>query len=102
VVDVTVAYREDVDRVLTLLRDEVRQFAEDPAWKPIVRGEPHVAGVEQMSDTGVVLRLWVDVYPGTQSDAEREVRRRIKNRFDREGIEISVPRMVRVVNEPPA
>ena len=100
VVDVTVAYREDIDRVLALLQEEVRQFAEDPAWKPMVSGEPRVAGVEQMSDTGVVLRLWVDVYPGTQSDAEREVRRRIKNRFDREGIEISVPRTVRVVDEP--
>ncbi len=102
VVDVTVAYREDVDRVLALLREEVRQFAEDPAWKPMVSGEPRVAGVERLSDVGVVLRLWIDVYPGTQSDAEREVRRRIKNRFDREGIEISVPRMVRLVNEPGA
>lgn len=100
VVDVTVAYREDVDRVLALLQEEVKLFAEDPAWQPIVSGEPRVAGVERMSDSGVVVRLWVDVYPGTQSDAEREVRRRIKNRFDREGIEISVPRMVRVVNEP--
>jgi moderate conductance mechanosensitive channel len=99
-VDVTVAYREDVDRVLSLLQEEVRQFADDPAWKPMVNGEPRVAGVERLSDAGVVLRLWVDVYPGMQSDAEREVRRRIKNRFDREGIEISVPRMVRVVNEP--
>jgi len=32
----------------------------------------------------------------------RELRRRIKNRFDREGIEISVPRLVHIVNEPRA
>jgi small-conductance mechanosensitive channel len=100
VVDVTVAYREDVDRVLSLLQEEVRQFAEDPAWKPMVSGEPRVAGVERLAEAGVMLRLWVDLYPGTQSDAERELRRRIKNRFDREGIEISVPRLVHVVNEP--
>lgn len=100
VVDVTVAYREDVDRVLALLGEEVRQFAADPAWKAMVSGEPRVAGVERLSETGVVVRLWVDVFPGTQSDAEREVRRRIKNRFDREGVEISVPRVVRVENEP--
>ena len=101
-VDVTVAYREDVDRVFDLLRDEVRQFVEDPVWKPMVSGDPRVAGVERLGDAGVVPRLWIDVHPGTQSDAEREVRRRIKNRFDREGIEISVPRIVRVVNEPRA
>jgi small-conductance mechanosensitive channel len=100
VVDVTVAYREDVDRVLSLLQEEVRQFAEDPAWKPMVSGEPRVAGVERLAEAGVMLRLWVDLYPGTQSDAERELRRRIKNRFDREGIEISVPRLVQLVNEP--
>ena len=97
-VDVTVAYREDVDRVFDLLRDGVRQFVEDPAWKPMVSGEPRVAGLERLGDAGVVPRLWIDVYSGTQSDAERDVRRRIKNRFDRE--EISVPRIVRVVNEP--
>jgi moderate conductance mechanosensitive channel len=102
VVDVTVAYREDLDRVLSLLQEEVRQFVEDPAWKPMVSGEPRVAGVERLAEAGVMLRLWVDVYPGTQSDAERELRRRIKNRFDREGIEISVPRLVHVVNEPRA
>jgi small-conductance mechanosensitive channel len=102
VVDVTVAYREDLDRVLSLLQEEVRQFVEDPAWKPMVSGEPRVAGVERLAEAGVMLRLWVDVYPGTQSDAERELRRRIKNRFDREGIEISVPRLVHIVNEPRA
>jgi small conductance mechanosensitive channel len=68
----------------------------------MVSGEPRVAGVEQLAEAGVMLRLWVDVYPGTQSDAERELRRRIKNRFDREGIEISVPRLVHIVNEPRA
>lgn len=102
VVDVTVAYHEDVDRVLSLLQEEVRQFVEDPAWKPMVSGEPRVAGVERLAEAGVMLRLWVDVYPGMQSDAERELRRRIKNRFDREGIQISVPRLVHVVNEPRA
>jgi moderate conductance mechanosensitive channel len=102
VVDVTVAYHEDVDRVLSLLQEEVQQFVEDPAWKPMVSGEPRVAGVERLAEAGVMLRLWVDVYPGMQSDAERELRRRIKNRFDREGIQISVPRLVHVVNEPRA
>jgi len=100
VVDVTVAYREDIDRVLALLQEEVRGFVEEPAWKPLVNGEPRVAGVERLAEAGVLLRLWVDVYPGAHSDAERELRRRIKNRFDREGIEISVPRLVHVVNEP--
>lgn len=93
VVDATVAYREDIDRVLTVLREEVRQFAEDPAWKPVVSGESRVAGVERLADAGMVVRLWIDVYPGTQSDAERELRRRIKNRFDREGIELSGQQM---------
>ena len=102
VVDVTVAYHEDVDRVIAVLREEVRQFVDDPAWKPMVNGEPRVAGVERLGDAGMVLRLWIDVYPGTQSDAEREVRRRIKNRFDREGVEISDPRIVRLVDEPRA
>lgn len=94
VVDVGVAYKEDLDRVLAVLRQAVAEFAADPAWRAVVMDEPTVAGVQRLSDSGVEIRLWVTVSPGRHGEVERELRRRIKNRFDAEGISLAVPHRV--------
>jgi len=93
-VEVGVAYKEDVDRVLAVLRRLLHDFAADPAWKGAVVGQPTVGGIERLADSSVEVRLWVDVYPGRNGDVERELRRRIKKRFDEEGIEIPLPQRV--------
>jgi moderate conductance mechanosensitive channel len=94
VVDVGVSYTEDVDRAMKVLREVLREFATDAAWRDRVLGEPTVTGVEALGESRVELRAWVNVVPGAHGEAERELRRRIKNRFDKEGIEIPVPQRV--------
>jgi moderate conductance mechanosensitive channel len=102
-VDVDVTYRADVDRVIALLRRLLHAFAADPAWKGAIVGQPTVAGVQRLGDTGVELRLWVDVFPERQDDVQRELRRRIKHAFDEEGIEIPiVQRVVQLTGAVPA
>lgn len=102
-VDVGLTYREDVDRVIALLRRLLHAFAADPAWKGAIVGQPTVAGVQRLGDTGVELRLWVDVLPERQDDVQRELRRRIKHAFDEEGIEIPIlQRVVQVTGATPA
>jgi small-conductance mechanosensitive channel len=89
----------------TLVKDVIAGFflllenhGTDASWRDRVVGEPTVAGVEALGESRVELRAWVNVVPGAHGDAERELRRRIKNRFDKEGIEIPVPqRVVRMV-----
>jgi len=100
-VDVGVAYHEDIDRVLAVLRRVVKEFAHDPAWADIVIGEPTVAGVQRLGDGGVDVRLWVNVRPGRQSEAERELRRRIKQTLDGEGIALAVSRRVHHITDFP-
>jgi moderate conductance mechanosensitive channel len=88
---VSVAYREDVDRVMDVLRDILGEFAVDPEWAALLLDEPVVPGIESFSDSAVVIRVMAKTLPLKQWDVARELRRRIKNRFDREGIEIPFP-----------
>jgi small-conductance mechanosensitive channel len=91
VIDVGVAYREDVDRVIAVLKDVGRELAADPQWQPLLLEEVQVPGVESFGDSAVVIRLLAKTLPLKQWDVARELRRRIKQRFDREGIEIPFP-----------
>jgi small-conductance mechanosensitive channel len=91
VVDVGVPYDENVDRALEILRDEAAQFSTDKAWGSQLDGPVEVLGVESLSDSAVVLRTMVRTQPGSQWSVAREFRRRIKNRFDRESLEIPFP-----------
>ena len=91
VVDVGVAYGEDIDRALAIVRDEAAQFSTDRSWGSQLDGPVEVPGVESLADSAVVIRSLIRTQPGSQWNAAREYRRRLKNRFDREGIEIPFP-----------
>ena len=91
VVDIGVAYDEDVDHALTVVRDEAAQFTTDKTWGSQLDGPVEVLGVESLGDSAVVIRTLIRTQPGSQWNAAREFRRRMKNRLDREGIEIPYP-----------
>jgi small-conductance mechanosensitive channel len=91
VVDVGVPYDESVDRAIDVLRDEAAQFSTDKAWGSQLDGPVEVLGVESLSDSAVVLRTVIRTQPGSQWNVAREFRRRIKNRFDAESLEIPYP-----------
>ncbi|TYP57427.1 mechanosensitive ion channel family protein [Thermosediminibacter litoriperuensis] len=90
-VNVRVAYEEDLDRVLKVLEEvagEIRRKRKD-----IVEG-PTVLGVSDLGPTEAVITIWAKTLPMQQWSVERELRKAIKERFDREGIEIPYPKMV--------
>lgn len=91
VVDVGVAYDAPVDRAIEVFADEARAFAADEAWGARLDGEPDVLGVQSLGDSSVVVRTLLRTRPGDQWATAREFRRRVKNRLDREGIEIPFP-----------
>ncbi len=91
VVDVGIGYDEDIDRALGIIRDEAAQLATDRVWSLQLDGAPEVVGVESLGDSSVVIRTLIRTQPGTQWTVAREFRRRIKNRFDRDGVEIPFP-----------
>ena len=98
VLDVGIAYHEDVDRALSVLRAVGLEMRADANWEPLLIDDPEVLGVEKLADSGVVLRIMAKTIPLKQWEVARELRRRIKNRFDREGIEIPFPH-VKVITD---
>jgi moderate conductance mechanosensitive channel len=91
VLDIDVAYKEDVDRVMEVMRDVGRGLWEDPEWRPLLSEEITVPGVEAFADSAVRIRMVATTVPLKQWDVARELRRRLKRRFDDEGIEIPYP-----------
>ncbi len=101
VVDVGVAYETDVDRALAVVNDEVGSFAQDEAWAEGFLAEPEILGVESLSDSAVVLRVVFKVKPRFRWTVRREFLRRIKKRFDADGIEIPYQKLTVVQQRPP-
>jgi len=99
VMDVTVSQKEDVDRVFEILRRIGDGLASDMSDR--VLEKPQVLGIERLSDEGVTIRSIVKTLPLQQSEVMREWRRRIKETFDREGIEIPGKVMVLVNGRSP-
>jgi small-conductance mechanosensitive channel len=93
VLDVGVGYREDIDRVLDVLRRLLTEFYRDAQWGALLLEEPEVLGIQAFGDSAVMVRCVAKTLPLKQWDVARELRRRIKNRFDRENIEIPYPHM---------
>ena len=94
VLDVGVAYSEDIERVRDILQEVARDLWEDPEFTSVILEEPEVWGVEQLAPDGVTLRVVLKTAPLEQWGVAREMRQRIKTRFDREGIEIPFPQRV--------
>jgi small conductance mechanosensitive channel len=86
--DVGIAYGQDVERATGVIADTARGLYEDPDWSNLILEEPQVLGVQALGADGVTLRLSVKTEPAEQFAVERELRLRIKQAFDDAGIEI--------------
>jgi len=90
-VDVGIAYREDADAVMKLLNEIGAELIEDEKIKESIIGPFEVIGVQDLADSSVNIRTRVRTKPGRQWNVRREFLRRVKRRFDAEGIEIPFP-----------
>ena len=86
VLDVTISHREDLSKVINVLQRIGNQLAQD--WPNGVMEQPSVLGIEKLDDSGVTLRCIVKTPAFKQADVLREWRRRVKDEFDRAGIEL--------------
>ena len=94
VLDIPVSFSEDLHRVRGILQDVAHGLWEDEDFKDVIIEEPEVWGVERWDPDGVVVRVTLKTAPLEQWEVAREMRQRIKTRFDYEGIEIPLPQRV--------
>ena len=94
VLDVSVGYHEDLTRVRSVLAEVAHGLWDDEEFRGIILEEPEVWGVQELGIDAVVVRLVLKTAPLEQWSVAREMRQRIKARFDYEGIEIPFPQRV--------
>lgn len=88
---VSIAYEENVDKALRVLEELCIDLANK---EPHIVEGPDVLGIDSLGDTGVNIRILTMTDPSHQWRIERDIRKKVKDRFDEEGIEIPYPRMV--------
>jgi moderate conductance mechanosensitive channel len=88
---IPVAYQTDIDNAFTVIRQVALALAEDCEWRDRIWEFPQVLGIDQFSDRGILIRVWIKTEPLQQWDVAREFRRRVKIAFDQAGIPIPIP-----------
>jgi small conductance mechanosensitive channel len=91
VFDTGVAYKEDSDRVVAVLREIADELGKEEDFRTAILEPLEVLGVDRFADSAVVIKSRIKTQPLEQWRVGREMNRRIKKRFDREGIEIPFP-----------
>ncbi|MDO9227461.1 MAG: mechanosensitive ion channel family protein [Pseudomonadota bacterium] len=93
VVDVGVAYRENVEEVFQVIREVAIAMRADTVLGPLIIEDLDLAGVDAWADSAVMIRFRVKVKPLQQWTVKREFLRRLKAEFDQRGIEIPFPHL---------
>jgi small conductance mechanosensitive channel len=90
VVDLPVAYTENVERVIDIIRGVVQAMYAEDEWAQVMLEEPSVAGVEQITATTITIRVFAKTAPNQQWGVQRAIRERAKEAFDRAGVRAPV------------
>ena len=99
VIDLGISYREDPDRVTAVLREIGVEMQADPVYAPWILEPLEVQGVDSFGDWSMILKMRIKTVPLKQWDVGREFRKRLRRRFEQEGIQIPFPERVVTVRD---
>jgi len=99
---VGVAYSEPSDRIVSLLKQVGEDLRHDPAYADEIVGDIQVPGIDRVGNGEAEYLMLVKTRPGRQYAIGRELRRRIKEAFQRNNIQTAAPGRVYVVDQNPA
>ncbi len=91
VLDIAVAYREDTDAVIKVLRQVDESMRADPDIGAHMLEPLEIFGVDRFADSAVIIKGRLKTIPLKQWDIGREFNRRMKQQFDAHNIEIPFP-----------
>ncbi|MEM7757259.1 MAG: mechanosensitive ion channel family protein [Cyanobacteria bacterium P01_A01_bin.40] len=90
-IKIPVGYQTNIDRAIDVIEGVAQTMTQNAEWRERIWEFPHILGVEQFSDRGILIRVWIKTEPLKQWEVAREFRRRVKIAFDRAGIPIPIP-----------
>ncbi|HET7351085.1 MAG TPA: mechanosensitive ion channel family protein [Marmoricola sp.] len=102
VLDVNVGYDEDLKRVEAVLGELAHDMWEEEAYRNVILEEPSVWGLQSFGPDFMTVRVALKTAPLEQWAVAREMRARIKARFDSEGIAMPLPQRVVYHRQQPA
>ena len=88
-----VAYRENVDEVIAVIRSVDEELRQDPAFAGDILEPIDVLGLDEFADSALIIKARTTTRPIKQWRVAREFNRRLKQRFDELGIEIPFPHL---------
>lgn len=91
VIDVGVAYKEDTDRVVKVMREVAEALSKEVEYKEKIIEPIEIFGVDNFGESEVTIKARIKTEPIQQWTVGREYRRRLKKAFDAQGIEIPFP-----------
>jgi small conductance mechanosensitive channel len=91
VFDIGVAYRENTDEVIAVVKKIDEEMRQDPAFKNDILEPLEILGVDKFADSAVIIKARTKTKPIKQWSVGREFNRRMKLKFDELGIEIPFP-----------
>ncbi len=91
VLDIGVAYKEDIERVSQVMKETATALRAEPDWADKILDDLDIAGVDQWADSAVVIKCRLKTVAQEQWAVRRAFLGRLKNAFDRAGIEIPFP-----------
>jgi small-conductance mechanosensitive channel len=93
VFDIGVAYREDVDEVIEVVKEVDEDLRRDPKFRDDILEPIEILGLDQFADSAVIIKARTKTKPIMQWAVGREFNRRLKKKFDEKNIEIPFPHM---------
>lgn len=91
VFDISVAYKEDIDKVFGILRSLDEDLRKDEKFSKFILAPLEIVGIEKFTESAVIVRVVYTTLPTKQWDVGREFNRRLKKRFDEMDIDFSFP-----------
>jgi small-conductance mechanosensitive channel len=101
VINLPVAYDEDVDAIAALVREIADEIQADDRYKPFILAPLETIGVDNFEERGVRLKVRIKTAPLKQWEVGRELRRRIVRAFEQRGIRMWSPTRTEAVSTPP-
>lgn len=90
-VKISIAYEENIDKVTTILE---KICSEIKVSNDSILDGPNILGVTELGDFGISITIVAKTKPMDQWSVEREIRKKVKEAFDKENIEIPYPKRV--------